>query len=74
MSRNYEKEYANFHKKPSEIARRSDRNISRRRAVAGGIITKNDSRDVHHVDHNTANKSVKNLKAVPKSINRSRKI
>ena len=64
MSRNYVKEYANYQGKRDQIGRRSNRNKSRREAVASGIISKKDSRDIHHKDGNPANKGTRNLKHV----------
>jgi hypothetical protein len=74
LSRNYVKEYANYQGKSKQIERRSNRNKSRRGAVASGIISKKDSRDIHHKDGNPANKVTRNLTPVSKKLNRSRKI
>ena len=35
-----------------------------------GKVSKGDGMDVHHVDFNTANNSPKNLKVLPKKVNR----
>lgn len=69
--RNYAKEYADYHGKPEQIKRRSQRNAARAKMVAAGRASKGDGKDVHHVNHNTANNSSKNLRVIPKSKNRS---
>ena len=53
--------------------RRAARNASRKKAIANGKISKNDSRDIHHVDGNPKNRSSSNLRAESKSKNRGRK-
>jgi len=56
--RNYAKEYANYHGKPEQIARRSSRNKARR---AMGDKTKI-GMDVGHKDNNPLNNDPKNLR------------
>ena len=72
-ARNYKKEYRDFHAKPTQRKRRSERNKSRRAMVKAGRVSKGDGKDVHHKDGNPANKSRKNLKVMRKSTNRAKK-
>ena len=74
MARNYIKEYANYHSKGKQVQRRQDRNKARLNMVKAGAVSKGDGKDVHHVDHNTKNKSRSNLRVMSKSRNRSRKV
>ena len=69
--RDYKREYAIYHGKPEQIARRSARNKSRRKLARQGLVHKGDGMDVHHKDHNTADMSRSNLAVIPKSKNRS---
>lgn len=71
MARNYAKEYRDYHGKPSQIKRRSNRNKARRKLLAAGVVRKGDGRDVHHKDSNPNNNSRANLSAVLKGKNRS---
>lgn len=73
MARNYKKEYKSYHSKPKQKANRNSRNKARRKMVNSGKLKKGDKRDVHHKDGNPRNNSSKNLRASPKSKNRSRR-
>lgn len=73
MARNYKGEYKKYHSKPKQKANRNSRNKARRKMVNSGRIKKTDARDIHHKDGNPRNNSLKNLRARPKSANRSRK-
>ena len=68
-SRNYKKEYKNYHGKDEQIKNRAGRNSARRKVLKGRKSTK----DVHHVDGNPRNNSSNNLRLVSKNKNRSRK-
>tara|TARA_R100001530_G_scaffold113120_1_gene80100 strand:+ start:171 stop:386 length:216 start_codon:yes stop_codon:yes gene_type:complete len=70
--RNYRSEYDNYQGKPEQIARRSKRNTARRKAVKNGYAVK--GKDVHHKDGNPLNNSIRNLAAISKSRNRSRRV
>ncbi len=63
--RNYKKEYRNYHGKPSQIKRRSNRNKARRK------ISCPKGKDVGHKDGNPNNNARSNLKCVTKRSNRS---
>lgn len=73
MPRDYKKEYANYQGKPEQIANRAKRNAARAAMEKKGIVRKGDGQDV---DHKTpivkgGGNGPGNLRAVPKSQNRS---
>ena len=73
MPRNYAKEYANYQGKPEQIANRAKRNAARAALEKKGVVRKGDGMDV---DHKTpmakgGGNGNGNLRAVPKSQNRS---
>lgn len=51
--------------------RRAERNSARRMLEKKGRVSKHDGKDIDHVNHNTKDKSSKNLKVVSKSKNRA---
>jgi hypothetical protein len=69
--RDYKREYAIYHGKPEQIARRSARNKSRRLLAKQGLVHKGDGKDVHHKDNNPTDMSRGNLQVMPKQRNRS---
>lgn len=71
MARNYKKEYRDFHGKPEQIARRSERNQSRRKMIAAGASVR--GKDVHHVDGNPGNKRMSNMRVTSVRYNRGKK-
>jgi len=70
--RDYKQEYANFHGKPEQRAKRSKRVLARREMVKQGRATKGDGKDVDHADGNANNNSPKNLRMMSVAANRSR--
>jgi hypothetical protein len=72
MTRNYRKEYDNYHSRPEQKRRRAGRNKAR------AIMTKSRGkaalagRDIDHKDRNPLNNGRKNLRISSKSMNRSR--
>jgi hypothetical protein len=73
MARDYKKEYANYQGRPEQIAKRSERNAARRQMEKKGVVHKGDGLDV---DHKTpivkgGGNGGGNLRAIPKSANRS---
>jgi hypothetical protein len=73
MPRNYKQEYANYQGKPEQIANRAKRNAARSEMEKKGVVSKGDGKDV---DHKTpivkgGGNGSGNLRAVPKSENRS---
>lgn len=71
--RNYKKEYNQYHGKPGEVKRRSERNQARRKMEQSGQVSKGDNKDVHHKDGNTANNSTSNLSVTTRRYNRGTK-
>jgi len=73
MARDYKREYALFHGKPSEIKRRAQRNKTRRAMARLGRVKKGDGKDVHHKNNNVYDQNASNLAVISKSKNRSMK-
>lgn len=73
MARNYANEYAKYQGKPDQIARRSERNQARAALEKKGLVHKGDGKDVDHKVPlvKGGSNSTANLRAVPKSQNRS---
>ena len=69
--RDYKREYAIYHGKPEQIARRAERNKSRRIMAKAGLVHKGDGMDVHHKDNNPADMARSNLAVLRKERNRS---
>ena len=73
MARNYRNEYQSYQGKPEQIANRAKRNAARAAMEKKGVVSKGDGKDV---DHKTpiakgGGNEKGNLRAVPKSANRS---
>ena len=73
MPRNYRAEYDRYQGKPEQIANRSKRNAARAEMEKKGVVHKGDGKDV---DHKTplvkgGGNGAGNLRAIPKSTNRS---
>ena len=71
-TRDYKKEYAEYHGKPEQIANRAERVKARRVMEKTGAAKKGDGKDVGHVvalDKGGSNKT--GLRMVSKSANRS---
>jgi hypothetical protein len=73
MPRNFRQEYDRYQGKPEQIANRAKRNAARREMEKKGAVSKGDGKDV---DHKTpiakgGGNGTGNLRAVPKSANRS---
>ena len=60
-----------YNSRPEQKKRRAERNASRSKMEKAGKVRKGDGKDVDHVNHNTADKSAKNLKVMSKSKNRA---
>ena len=71
MARDYRSEYLNYHAKPEQRKRNDARKAARRKMEAAGKVRKGDGLDVDHKNGNPMANTTKNLKAVPKSQNRS---
>ena len=72
MPRNYKDEYAKFQASEEEKNNRVKRNKNRRAATKTGRVRKGDGNDIDHKDGNPQNNSAKNLRVVPKGINRGK--
>lgn len=72
-TRNYAKEYANYHGKPEQIKKRDARNAARRELEKKGLVRKGDGKDVDHKQPlaKGGTNAVSNLRVVPASVNRS---
>ena len=73
MARNYRREYDAYQGKPEQIANRAKRNAARSEMEKKGVVRKGDGLDVDHktpIAKGGGNGSG-NLRAVPKSENRS---
>ena len=73
MSRNYNKEYDNYHSSPEQKKKRAKRNAARRTMEKEGKVRKGDGKDV---DHKTpmakgGGNGRSNLRVKSKSANRS---
>jgi len=71
MSRDYRKEYDNYHSKPEQKKDRAGRNGARilmKKKYGNSLL----GRDVDHKDRNPRNNSMGNLRLQSKSVNRSR--
>lgn len=56
---------------PEQKKRRAERNASRAKMAQEGKVHKGDGKDVDHKNHNTKDKSGKNLQAISASKNRA---
>lgn len=73
-SPNYKRDYKQengYKAKPEQIKKRVERNAARRKMEAAGKVKKGDNKDVDHVNNKTSDNRMKNLRAIPKSKNRS---
>jgi len=60
-----------YNSSPEQKKRRAERNASRAKMAKEGKVRKGDGKDVDHKNHNTSDKSSKNLQAISKSKNRA---
>ena len=63
-----------YNSSPEQKKRRAERNASRRKMEAAGKVRKGDGKDVDHRNHNTGDKSMKNLRVMSKSANRAKNL
>ena len=71
-NRDYRKEYDDYHAKPEQRKRRSERTMGRNKAIKEGRVTKGDGKEIDHKDFNPANNSAANTRVVSRSTNRKR--
>ena len=72
-TRDYKKEYGEYHVRPKQKKDRAGRNKARRAALKSGKVKKGSAFDVHHKDKNPRNNSPRNLRVISRSKNRARK-
>ena len=70
-NRNYKKEYANYHSKPTQKVNRAGRNKARSLIMKSGGAAKVAGKDVHHKNGNPRDNRVGNLAVTSKTANRS---
>ena len=70
-TRNYKKEYANYHAKPLQKVNRAGRNKARKIVMKTGGAAKAVGKDVHHKNGNPRDNRVGNLSVATKAANRS---
>jgi len=70
-TRNYKKEYTNYHAKPLQKVNRAGRNKARKLVMKTGGAAKVAGKDVHHKNGNPRDNSAKNLAVASKTANRS---
>lgn len=69
-NRDYRKEYDDYHGKPEQRKRRSNRTMARRQAIKEGRVKKGDGKEIDHKDFNPNNNSKGNLQVLSRSANR----
>lgn len=72
MPRDYKDEYSKFQSSDEEKKNRAKRNKNRRAATKAKRVHKGDGKDIDHKDGNPQNNSAKNLRVVPRGINRGK--
>lgn len=60
-----------YNSQPEQKKRRAERNASRAKMEQAGKVRKGDGKDVDHRNHNTGDKSAKNLGVMSRSKNRA---
>ena len=73
MTRDYKKEYQEYHSKPEQIKRRAARVKARRYKEKNGDAKKGDGKDVDHANGNPLDNRPENLKMRDRSENRGDK-
>mgnify|MGYP003145412020 CR=1 FL=1 len=72
MSRNYRKEYDDYHAKPEQKKRRAARNKARKHMENSGRVKKGDGKEVDHKNFNARDNSPSNLRVVDRKTNREK--
>jgi len=73
MSRDYAKEYRDYHAKPGQKKNRASRNAARRSLMKSGRVHKGDGKEVDHKNGNPRDNRPGNLSVMSRSANRSKK-
>ncbi|MGL4584079.1 MAG: HNH endonuclease [Flavobacterium sp.] len=63
-----------YNSSPEQKKRRAQRNASRKKMEKAGKVRKGDGKDVDHKNHNTSDKSSKNLRVMSKGANRAKNL
>ena len=71
-SRNYRKEYVDYHIRPKQKKDRAGRNKARLSALKKGKVKKGSAYDVHHKDKNPSNNNSKNIAVGHRKVNRGK--
>jgi len=73
-SRNYKKEYKEYHSKPEQRKNRSKRNMARRKMMKKGLVKKGDGKEVDHIKplSKGGSNGRKNLRVVSRKTNRKK--
>ena len=71
-SRNYRKEYVDYHIQPKQKKDRAAHNKARLSALKKGKVKKGSAYDVHHKDKNPRNNNSKNITVVHRKVNRGK--
>lgn len=71
--RDYKSDYDKFQSSDKAKKERAKRNKNRRDATKDGRVSKNDGKDIDHIDGNPNNNSKSNLRVISKSKNRAKK-
>jgi len=69
-TRDYRKEYDNYHSKPEQIKARANRNAARAQLKKEGKVRKGDGKEVDHKDGNPMNTRRSNLQVLTRTANR----
>ena len=69
-TRNYRREYDEFHATPEQKKRRAERNRARAKAMKRGVVKKGDGKEVHHTKAKRKGPLKGPTKVVSKSTNR----
>ena len=72
MTRDYKKEYREYHGTDEQKKRRAQRNKARRQAQADGKVNKGDGREVDHVGANRKGPLGTRTKVISKAANRKK--
>jgi hypothetical protein len=73
VTRNYAKEYADYHSRPAQKKNRASRNAARRSLMKSGRVHKGDGKDVDHKNGNPRDNRAGNLSVMSRSANRAKK-
>lgn len=70
MTRDYRKEYDDYHGTAEQKKRRAARNAARRKAIRDGRVKKGDGKEIHHPDSKRKGSLGKKTRVLAKRANR----